>query len=171
MSKSTMKTVTFQHLDTHPIGGSSLWLFGRQMDGKSVAVKVSGIKPHFVIKIDPDIEPSIWIEQLRKDVDLYRKSKSILFTENDDNIKMVKTIKPDDNLNTLLTYDVIDGQDITNYNEDGPCTFLRIKCRYILYSRYIPLPYIYLLIDILMISLWYSDIWYYTHGRAILFRS
>lgn len=124
-----MKTVTFQHLDTHPIGGSSLWLFGRQMDGKSVAVKVSGIKPHFVIKIDPDIEPSIWIEQLRKDVDLYRKSKSILFTENDDNIKMVKTIKPDDNLNTLLTYDVIDGQDITNYNEDGPCTFLRIKCR------------------------------------------
>lgn len=129
MSKSTMKTVTFQHLDTHPIGGSSLWLFGRQMDGKSVAVKVSGIKPHFVIKIDPDIEPSIWIEQLRKDVDLYRKSKSILFTENDDNIKMVKTIKPDDNLNTLLTYDVIDGQDITNYNEDGPCTFLRIKCR------------------------------------------
>ena len=54
MVEVVSKTTLFQHLDTYPIGGSSLYLFGRELKGESVAIKVNNIRPHFCVKL-PDI--------------------------------------------------------------------------------------------------------------------
>ena len=53
MVELVSKTTVFQHLDTYPIGGSSLYLFGRELKGESVAIKVNNIRPHFCVKL-PD---------------------------------------------------------------------------------------------------------------------
>ena len=54
MVEVVSKTTVFQHLDTYPIGGSSLYLFGRELKGESVAIKVNNIRPHFCVKL-PDV--------------------------------------------------------------------------------------------------------------------
>ena len=54
MVEVVSKTTVFQHLDTYPIGGSSLYLFGRELKGESVAIKVNNIRPHFCVKL-PDL--------------------------------------------------------------------------------------------------------------------
>ena len=55
MVEVVSKTTVFQHLDTYPIGGSSLYLFGRELKGESVAIKVNNIRPHFCVKL-PDVK-------------------------------------------------------------------------------------------------------------------
>ena len=129
MVEVVSKTTVFQHLDTYPIGGSSLYLFGRELKGESVAIKVNNIRPHFCVKLPDGIGHYEWMEQLRKNVHIYKQSQSISYAMKDNLIKKVKIMAEPDNLDTFLQYDIIDGQDITDYNEDGPCTFLRIRCK------------------------------------------
>ena len=46
---------TFQHFNTVAKNGNGLFLFSRQLDGKSVAIKITDIQPHFCIKYPPKL--------------------------------------------------------------------------------------------------------------------
>ena len=82
MVELVSKTTVFQHLDTYPIGGSSLYLFGRELKGESVAIKVNNIRPHFCVKLPDGIGHYEWMQQLRKNVHSYSTFKICHFNTN-----------------------------------------------------------------------------------------
>ena len=130
--RSTQMESTFQHLDTVPCGGNGLFLFGRQLNGKSVAIKVENIRPHFCIQYDPtNGDISSFVNSLSNNVWFYQQSCSTYKRFNDATIKSDKKLTIPDRTKKPpighINYEVFEGQDIVNYNEDGPCVFLKLS--------------------------------------------
>jgi len=123
---------TFQHLDTVPCGGNGLFLFGRQLNGESVAIKVENIRPHFCIQytLARNNIPS-FVNSLANNVWFYQRSCSAYKRFNDPTIKSDKAItipsRTDKPYNSYIDYEIFEGQDIVNYSEDGPGVFLKLS--------------------------------------------
>ena len=123
---------TFQHLDTVPCGGNGLFLFGRQLNGKSVAIKVENIRPHFCIQYDQtNGDISSFVNSLSNNIWFYQQSCSAYKRFNDATVKSDKKFTIPDRTRKPpmghIDYEVFEGQDIVNYNEDGPCVFLKLS--------------------------------------------
>ena len=128
-------TITFQHLDTDnnksPSGfpADEIFLFGRSISGKSVAAKISGIRPHFCIEAPPHETPALFIKELKEKVWKLKHSESIVRKMRDRTEERVKNIREiGDPPHDFIDYEVVNGQDIVRYLEKGTRTFLRIRC-------------------------------------------
>ena len=107
--------VIFQHLDTQILKGNII-LFGRTEHGKSVAVKIKDYKPHAVIRVEGDIEALK--SRIQSSVLLHTASS---WQSKDEEPMAVKKG------NATFLWDIVDGQDITDYKEDGCYKFLKIR--------------------------------------------
>lgn len=118
---------TFQHLDTVSVSGSSLILFGRQLDGQSVAVKVTEIRPHFCVKYDVALDPDTFVTNLAKNVFAYQQSCRAI-KNYEDPLYEGGINEPSKSVPSgYIDFLELDGQDITKYNEAGPCKFLKLS--------------------------------------------
>jgi len=122
-----METVTFQHLDTVNLHTSrDVLLFGRTLEGKSVCVQITDVRPHFCIQLPAGVDPEAWFLEFKTNVWVYHLScialKDDVEKKTVPHVELKKGSVPSD----FLTYEVLDGQDIKQYNEDGPVRFMRI---------------------------------------------
>jgi DNA polymerase delta subunit 1 len=130
--RSTQMETTFQHLDTVPCGGNGLFLFGRQLNGESVAIKVENIRPHFCIQYTLARNNILsFVNSLANNVWFYQRSCSAYKRFNDPTIKSDKPItipsRSDKPYKNYIDYEIFEGQDIVNYSEDGPGVFLKLS--------------------------------------------
>lgn len=111
----------FQHLDTqiHP-KTKELYLFGRCKDGKSIAVLVKDVQPHFVVK--GSLDRVKFLEALHK----YHFS-NIFFRERKKK-KVTTVINPSYHRENILKvrFEKLTGQDVCDYSEDGEQEFTKL---------------------------------------------
>jgi DNA polymerase delta subunit 1 len=114
--------VVFQHLDTQS-PNKFITLFGRTLDDKSVAVHIKGFRPILYIRIDRDVHrlQTLILASLIR----YKESKYIfkwdpLFIKNID-------LRVGTSQKQQLWFRVVEGQDITDFNELGNPKFLEIQ--------------------------------------------
>ena len=114
--------ILFQHLDSeiHP-ETDELYLFGRTIEGTSVAVNVGQVRPHFCVK--GKVEYATFIQQLL----LYHYSKR-LFKQLEK--KASKCVNPnyylDDIPEGLVELQYYNGQDLCEFNEAGTKVFTKL---------------------------------------------
>ena len=85
-----MEKVVFQHLDTvNTKRSDDVWLFGRRMDGKSVAAKIMNIRPHFSLILPDTEDPLTFKEKLKEGAHKYGASCGTLWQYNDSGIPTV----------------------------------------------------------------------------------
>jgi DNA polymerase delta subunit 1 len=109
--------VIFQHLDTQLRGGQII-LFGRTEHGKSVAVKIQNYMPHAVIRVEGDIDALK--SRIKESVLLHSACK---WKSKDEEAEAVEKD------NAPFFWDIVDGQDIVDYKEDGCYKFLKIRVK------------------------------------------
>lgn len=128
-----LKRVVFQHLDTIS-KQKDVFLIGRCMDGNSISVKITDIRPHFCIQLPLGTDVGAFVNQLKKDVFEYSAHSSMIHKFGDELCTTVTNIIDSDIPCDYIHYDTINGQDIINYNEEGPTLFVRLKAmdRYVL---------------------------------------
>tara|TARA_B100000674_G_scaffold158910_1_gene126901 strand:- start:17293 stop:20433 length:3141 start_codon:yes stop_codon:yes gene_type:complete len=120
-----MKSIQFQHLCTEN-AGKDIFLIGRALDGRSVAVKVTGIRPHFCVKIPEGMKPKHLMDQLYEDGYRYSISRTI-----ENNMKKHADTVPNrlgKASDDFITCEVGSGQDILDYKECGSTQFMRVCC-------------------------------------------
>ena len=129
-----MIKVVFQHLDTvnerdaEGRDNSDIYLFGRTLDGRSVGVLISSVRPHFCVKLPRETNVKAWFDEVKKEVAEYKASRSAIAAEKDPDKSSVVHVKhakmniPE----TFMQYEIIEGQDICDYNERECSQFLRI---------------------------------------------
>lgn len=116
------KKVLFQHLDSeiHP-ETDELYLFGRTIDGTSVAVNVGQVRPHFCVK--GKVEYASFVRRLI----LYHYSKRF-FKHREKNVP--KCVNPnyylDDIPEGLVELQYYNGQDLCEFNEAGTDVFTKL---------------------------------------------
>jgi len=125
-----MKLV-FQHLDTQsPVKNKDITLFGRTLEGKSVAVHIKGFKPSLVIQhrfktLDEIVQFQNNINQC---LIRYETSKQIQRVQ-DKKSGSIPNIDMKIAENDYAFFDELDGQDICDFNENGPGKFLKIYAK------------------------------------------
>ena len=112
----------FQHLDTQS-PGAAITLFGRTLEGKSIAVQVYGFQPSLYIRIDGNVESLI--SRINCCLIRYSLSRFIL----KDPCKSQKNIAKECAHGEYAFFKVVDGQDITDYNERDTPKFLKITTK------------------------------------------
>jgi len=122
-------SVVFQHLDTvNLFGNNDIVLFGRQTTGESVCIKIEGFRPHFCIRVDPLVtNVKEWFDELRQNIWTYSLSVTAMKKEKEKvpNVQIQKLTVP----TNFMYFELVDGQDIVNYDESGPQRFVRISCK------------------------------------------
>tara|TARA_B110000008_G_C16978172_1_gene567032 strand:+ start:6800 stop:9904 length:3105 start_codon:yes stop_codon:yes gene_type:complete len=113
--------IEFQHLDTQS-PKKSITLFGRTLDDKSVAVHIDDFNPKLYIVVDRN--PDRLRTLINTSLIRYRESRNI-FDFDPDTIKNIN-LCISDYARTCLWFRVVEGQDITEYNEEGAHDFLEI---------------------------------------------
>ena len=131
-----LERVTFQHLDTVQ-DRKDIFLIGRTIEGKSVAVKITDVRPHVCIEYEGERENvGSFIKILSQKVYEYECHTKIL--ENIDKKKYTfpntEQLSASDVPKDYITGEVFKGQNIVKYDESGAKLFLRIfsKDRYVL---------------------------------------
>ena len=126
MYKPQMKKIVFQHLCTER-KGNHIFLIGRTLQGKSVSVKITDAKPHFCVKIPENETADDIVDTLKKEGQKYIITKGIQRA-----IKEEETTMPNmhaEQSDDLFEWDIIKGQDILNFKEDGLSFFVQIRCK------------------------------------------
>ena len=116
--------IEFQHLDTQS-PRNAITLFGRTTDDKSVAVHVAGFRPSLYIRLDTTKVESLQ-ERINAALIRYSTSKRIFKNEKEQtgtitNIQQALKGKP------AAYFEVVDGQDITDFREKHTPKFLKIS--------------------------------------------
>lgn len=131
-----LERVTFQHLDTVQ-DRKDIFLIGRTIEGKSVAVKITDVRPHVCIEYEGERENvGSFIKILSQKVYEYECHTKIL--ENIDKKKYTfpntEQLSASDVPKDYITGEVFKGQNIVKYDESGAKLFLRIfsKDKYVL---------------------------------------
>ena len=121
-----MKKIVFQHLCTER-KGNHIFLIGRTLQGKSVSVKITDAKPHFCVKIPENETADDIVDTLKKEGQKYIITKGIqrAIKEEETTMPNMHAEQPDD----LFEWDIIKGQDILNFKEDGLSFFVQIRCK------------------------------------------
>ena len=121
-----MNRVIFQHLTSEVGEGrlrDTIYLFGRQENGQSICVHVPDYKPHITIKTNEkqeDFEKNIqqqFLYLLKCERAEYQKKY-----KNETELFMYM-----DNPKWHLEFEWDEGQDLCNFNEDGPSQFVTIR--------------------------------------------
>jgi DNA polymerase delta subunit 1 len=125
-TSSKMNTITFQHLCTEE-SIADIFLIGRTLDDRSVAVKITDVRPHFCVKVPENISISVLVDKLKRDGYVYCISSTVLNRERDDKdtVPNMYVPAPDD----FIVCEVMKGQDILDFKERGTSTFLKISCK------------------------------------------
>lgn len=121
-----MNTITFQHLCTEE-SIADIFLIGRTLDDRSVAVKITDVRPHFCVKVPENVSISVLVDELKRDGYVYCISSTILNREraDQDTVPNMYVPAPDD----FIVCETIKGQDILDFKERGTSTFLKISCK------------------------------------------
>ena len=112
----------FQHLDTQS-PGNSITLFGRTLEGQSIAVHVHGFQPSLYIRVDQDVNSLITKIQYS----LIRYSLSRFIMKDPD--KLQRNVDLECSKEQYAFFKVVNGQDITDFNEREAPKFLEIKTK------------------------------------------
>ena len=112
--------VIFQHLDTQS-PNANITLFGRTLDDKSVAAHIIGFRPKLYIRIDKDVD--VLKNEIHAALVRYKVSKNIGKKD------YIQNINHKIETETLVWFDVVRGQDITNFNETCVPKFLEITAK------------------------------------------
>ena len=105
----------FQHIDSQKVGKNQIVLFGRTLEGKSIAVRIFGFKPSLCVRTgDKTI-----IHRLNVGVGEARCSRNNHFAGSQRQQK-------DANHKQGITGKMIHGQDICDFDESGPARFVQI---------------------------------------------
>ncbi len=114
----------FQHLDTQS-PNKEITLFGRTADGESIAAHVSGFRPSLYIKVEV-ANPYIVAERIHAALIRYSKSKWILKKQTDTVYNIGYAIS-NSKRKAQAFFEVVDGQDITDFKEKHTPKFLKIS--------------------------------------------
>lgn len=127
-------SIVFQHLDTvNPAKSSSIYLFGRTVDGKSVAALINDIRPHLCITIPRSTNLTTFRNRLTENLARYHASSSAIYSYKDNKRETVPIVSQmmekymGDHM--YLSVEELEGQDIVNYSEAGPRRFVRIRVK------------------------------------------
>ena len=115
--------ITFQHLDTF-VDGFNINYFGRTKDGKSVCCVVKKYEPTMVIKIDDKCDI---VERIDLALTIYFQSKKILSKDNVDGMVPIFKNKASE---YVCHSEIVSGQDIKAYNENGESLFLKLRLKH-----------------------------------------
>lgn len=121
---------TFQHLENvNPKRTDEICIIGRQADGKSVCARVTNVQPHVCVRnwFDPDGTVDQAEHVLNKQIHLLVCSSKVLRARENvvPNFARLMHFDPKD----YVTVEEFKGQDIMDYDESGPVSFFRIKCK------------------------------------------
>jgi len=123
--------VQFQHLDSQSPDADKIVLFGRTIDDKSVAVWIHGFRPSLCICTDgcdvPNLKVGIWKALVRYQCSKRIKKMTETGTGRVPNIE--KCIQKQVDQGDLIRFETIHGQNICDYKENGPRTFLKINAK------------------------------------------
>ena len=112
----------FQHLDTQS-PANAITLFGRTLEGKSIAVHVHGFQPSLYIKVDGDADTLM--ARINYALICYSSSRFILR----DPTKSQKNVSRACENERHAYFKVVSGQDITDYKEGDCPQFLKITTK------------------------------------------
>ena len=122
-----MPKVTFQHL-TSDTGvktqRGTIYLFGRTEVGESIAVVVNGYKPHITVRVSTDKKK--FEEKITNSLCALIRSERIhneIKRWKSNEISNYKLMK----LSVHLSFKWHKGQDLCDFNEDGPTDFVTIR--------------------------------------------
>ncbi len=119
-----MKTIQFQHLCTER-DGSNILLMGRTLDGRSVSVCITNATPHFSIKIPFGVNIPVLMDNILKLANKYIVAHRIKNAIKDEKRTVPNILTAHDE--DLFEYSVIKGQDILEYDEESPATFVNMQ--------------------------------------------
>ena len=115
--------IQFQHLDTQS-PKNDITLFGRTLEGKSVAVHVKGFRPSLCIKFTSDADKLKY--RINAALIRYNISRRI-FKANDTDI--IKNISHEQGNEKYAFFEEMRGQDICDYDETHTPKFLKISTK------------------------------------------
>ena len=122
--------VTFQHLEcVNPKNTDLIAVIGRQADGKSVCVKIGNVKPHLCVRNELNMKPELFQLELNKKLHEYIISDQVLKQERNKDVETVPNVfnrLREESEYPLVTVQEFRAQDIMNYSENGPISFLKI---------------------------------------------
>lgn len=107
--------IEFQHLDTQS-PRAAITLFGRTIDDKSVAVHVKGFRPSLYIRLDTTNVEYLQ-RRINKALIRYSISRDIIKIE-EKNTGTITNINMAINDTPIAYFEVVDGQDITDFKEN-----------------------------------------------------
>lgn len=99
----------FQHLDSQKVGKNQIVLFGRTLEGKSIAVRIFGFKPSLCVRTDEKGAELVSKLNTALSNEFYAKYKPKIFR-----------------YKSPFTALAVHGQDICDFDESGPGRFLQI---------------------------------------------
>jgi len=106
--------MNFQHLETI-IKKQDVIVVGRTESNESIAVILNDVKPFLIVDFEPSREERI--------TELYQKNKFLWLEKKKFNkVRLWQDVKHN------ITFDILEGQDIKNFQEDKQKKFLKIQC-------------------------------------------
>lgn len=125
-----MRRVVFQHLTSEVGEGrlrDTIYLFGRQENGQSICVHVPNYKPHITVKTNE--KQKDFENKIQQQFSYLMKSDKFLSQKEGkwrrDEVEVIEQM--DIQNDWLLCFEWNKGQDLCNYNEDGPIQFVTIR--------------------------------------------
>ncbi len=115
--------IQFQHLDTQS-PKNDITLFGRTLEGKSVAVHVKGFRPSLCIKFTSDVDKLKY--RINAALIRYNISRRIFKADDTD---IIKNISHEQGNEEYAFFEETRGQDICDYNETHTPKFLKISTK------------------------------------------
>ena len=115
--------IQFQHLDTQS-PKNDITLFGRTLEGKSVAVHVKGFRPSLCIKFTSDVDKLKY--RINAALIRYNISRRIFKSDDTD---IIKNISHEQGNEEYAFFEEMRGQDICDYNETHTPKFLKISTK------------------------------------------
>ena len=113
----------FQHLDTQ-CPGKDITLFGRTESGKSVAAHIKGFQPSFLVKVEHRLRDTFQ-SHLNNVFNKVRATKRIKKIKENNEDKQFPNIN-NENRNGIIKCELVEAQDITDYNELDIPKFMKI---------------------------------------------
>ena len=98
---------------------------GRTLDGKSVSVCITNATPHFSIKIPFGVNIPVLMDSILKMANKYIVAQRIKNAIKDEKKTVPNILTAHDE--DLFEYSVIKGQDILEYDEESPATFVNMQ--------------------------------------------
>lgn len=114
--------VIFQHLDTQ-LWKNNIVLFGRTEEGKSVSVFIQNYRPYVIIEPGNNLFKS----NLTASIIRLRETNRVIHEEDNTKFKEGITVNNIDTLETTVNFQNVEGQDITDYDENGPKEFMKVE--------------------------------------------